>query len=155
MIRGNSSIVSSFKFSVGMNLALIICTCFGSQFCQAQSDPTKDTLAGLYEYDLRYVGNSTSMSPKYIYILDELIELLNKNPRVNIHVRGHVCCGPNKRISRKRGRKIYRFLKASGIADERLSYGGYSNEIPLAFPEETEEDEIKNRRVDFILSYKK
>ena len=113
----------------------------------------KDT-SYLYEFDMKYVGSNSSIDPNYRYVLEHLVELLLKDTTLHVHVRGHVCCGPSYRLSKKRACKAYRFLKKSGIDPARLSYKGYSDSAPLAFPEETEEDEIKNRRVDFIISRK-
>lgn len=113
----------------------------------------KDT-SYLYEFDMKYVGSNSSIDPNYRYVLEHLVELLIKDTTLHVHVRGHVCCGPSYRLSKKRACKAYRFLKKSGIDPTRLSYKGYSDSAPLAFPEETEEDEIRNRRVDFIISRK-
>lgn len=33
-----------------------------------------------------------------------------------------------------------------------MTYAGYSDTIPAVFPERTDDDERRNRRVDFILS---
>jgi len=111
----------------------------------------EDSSEYLYEFDMRYIGSSTSIDINYRYVLEYLIELLCKNPTWTLHIRGHVCCGPSERISVKRAKKVYNFLKRSGIHESRLSYKGYSDQIPLAFPEKTEEDEAMNRRVDFII----
>lgn len=108
----------------------------------------------LYEFDMKYVGSNSSIDPNYRYVLEHLVELLIKDTTLSVHVRGHVCCGPSYRLSKKRACRAYRFLKKSGIDKQRLSYKGYSDAAPLAFPEETEEDEIRNRRVDFIISRK-
>ena len=40
----------------------------------------------------------------------------------------------------------------SGIDKSRLSFKGYSNTAPAVFPEKKEEDEQRNRRVDFIFT---
>jgi outer membrane protein OmpA-like peptidoglycan-associated protein len=80
-----------------------------------------------------------------------LIDLLNKNPTWTLHIRGHVCCGPSEKISKKRAKNVYKYLKHAGISPERLTYKGYSDSLPKAFPEKTEADEAQNRRVDFII----
>lgn len=107
-----------------------------------------------YEYDLKYIGANSAIDPHYQYILEALIEKMLQDTTLHLHVRGHVCCGPSKRLSKKRARKVYRYLKKAGIPQERISYKGYSDTAPLAFPEKTEEDEAANRRVDFIISRK-
>lgn len=113
---------------------------------------SNDSSTFLFEYDMRYIGSNTRIDPNYQYVLDYLIESIQKNPSWTVHVRGHVCCGPSKKISKRRAKKVYRFLKKNGIPKMRLTYKGYSDSLPLAFPEKTSEDEQKNRRVDFIIS---
>lgn len=110
-----------------------------------------DSSQFLYEFDMKYVGSSVHVDPNYYSILDYLVQLLNRNPKWTVHVRGHVCCGPSPRVSKRRAKKAYQFLKRSGIDKSRLSYKGYNDLKPLAFPEKTEEDERINRRVDFII----
>lgn len=86
--------------------------------------------------------------------MQEFVLYLKENREIQVHVRGHVCCGADKRLSRKRAKYAFKYLKKAGIHRDRLSFKGYSNEIPLRFPEKEEEDAAMNRRVDFILSEK-
>lgn len=79
----------------------------------------------------------------------DFVAYLDSVKSVDVHIRGHVCCGPDKKLSRKRAKYVYKFLIAQGIDKKRLSYKGYSNEYPLIFPEKTEFDAFQNRRVDF------
>lgn len=104
-----------------------------------------------FKYHLQYTGESVRIDQNYRYILEHLVETLEKDTTIHIHIRGHVCCGPGVKISRKRAKNVYRFLKRNGIEPDRITFKGYSNEVPLIFPEKTEEDEARNRRVDFIL----
>ena len=110
-----------------------------------------DSTEFLYEFDMRYIGSSVHIDFNYRYVLGHLIELLDKNPSWTLHIRGHVCCGPSDKISKKRAKNVYKYFKHAGIAPERLSYKGYSDSLPKAFPEKTEADEAQNRRVDFII----
>ena len=108
----------------------------------------------LFQFDMKYVGSNSSVDPNYQYVLEYLIELLDKNPDYTVLIRGHVCCGPSQKLSKKRAKKVYRYLKRSGVSPTRMEYIGYSDQLPLVFPEKTEEDEQKNRRVDFIIRKK-
>ncbi|NVK63822.1 MAG: OmpA family protein [Flavobacteriales bacterium] len=107
----------------------------------------------LYFYDIKFEGASVHINANYQYTLQAFVDFLKKNPSLSVHIRGHVCCRPGKRISRRRARNVYRYLKRSGISKSRLSYAGYSNTIPLIDPERSDEDERRNRRVDFIITY--
>lgn len=108
----------------------------------------------MYKLDIKFEGSNVHIDGNYKYILDNFVEYFIQHPEVSIHIRGHVCCRPGQRISRRRARNVYRFLKQNGIDKSRMTYAGYSDSIPLAFPERTEEDERVNRRVDFILTKK-
>lgn len=114
-----------------------------------------DTSEFRFELDIKYVGASTKINANYQYVLEHLIEVLNQNPELYLHIRGHVCCGPAPRLSEKRAKKVYKYLLEMGIPENRMTYKGYSDEAPLIYPEKTDEDGMKNRRVDFILSKEK
>ncbi len=111
-----------------------------------------DSNSFFFENDIKYIGKSTNVNPNYLYVMQSLQEKLEQNPLLKVHVRGHVCCGPSKAISRRRARRAARYIKKMGISKDRISHYGYSNSKPLVIREKTEEDARKNRRVDFILS---
>jgi outer membrane protein OmpA-like peptidoglycan-associated protein len=100
---------------------------------------------------MRYVGSSTTLDINYRYVIEHLIETLRNNQDLSVHIRGHVCCGPSNKISKRRAKNVYKILKRAGISENRISYKGYSDSLPSISPEETEEDEMANRRVDFII----
>jgi len=100
---------------------------------------------------MKYIGSEAKVDPHYQFVLDYLVEYIKNNDSLHVHVRGHVCCGPSYRLSKRRARKTYRYLRRSGIEKHQVSYKGYSDSCPKRWPEETEEDEIANRRVDFVI----
>jgi len=99
---------------------------------------------------LYFHANKGVMKKESQPVLDQLYRTLMSYPELHAHFRGHVCCGHNKRISSKRARYVYKYLRKRGVPKERISYKGYSNTIPLVTPERTEADREKNRRVDVI-----
>lgn len=105
----------------------------------------------LYEFSMRYYGSESGVDPYYQYMLDYLVEMVQNNDSISLHVRGHVCCGAAYRLSKKRAKKTYKYLIRAGIDKTRISYKGYSNERPRAWPEKTKKDELVNRRVDFVI----
>lgn len=113
--------------------------------------PESDSTQFIYEVSLRYEGSSVSVDPNYQYVLSYLADQLRKNPQWTLHIRGHVCCGPSEKISEKRAKGVFNYLLGLGIPEDRMSYKGYSDRMPLAFPEKKEEDENMNRRVDFVI----
>ena len=82
----------------------------------------------------------------------KVAQFMKENPQLKAEIRGHVCCGNNMRISKNRAKSVYKRLLKVGISKDRLSYSGKSNTEPLAFPEVTEADRQKNRRVDVKFS---
>lgn len=110
-----------------------------------------DSSQFIFENSLRYEGSSVSVDPNYRYILGYLAEIILKNPTWTLHIRGHVCCGPSEKISHRRAKGVYDYLIRLGVPPERMSYKGYSDTMPLVFPEKTEDDENRNRRVDFVI----
>lgn len=99
---------------------------------------------------IRFVGGTDEIVTDSYKYLDDLYQVMLERPDIHAHIRGHVCCGKNKRISRNRAKVVYKYLIGKGISKSRLSYKGYSNSMPLVFPEKTEKDKNRNRRVDVV-----
>lgn len=95
-------------------------------------------------------------------VLKKLAETLKQNPEVKIEIQGHVCCGGNNKdydlmdqtstpvmkISESRAKAVFDYLIENGVAKERLKFRGLSFQSPVVFPEFTDEDRAKNRRVE-------
>jgi len=121
-------------------------------FLTSKTISAQETVEVLFEYDVKYNGSSTKPDLRYQYILDFLIEMMTKNPTWKLHIRGHVCCGPDQKLSDKRAKNMYKFLLKKKIPASQLSYKGYSDEKPSVFPEKSIEDAQANRHVDFIIT---
>lgn len=134
-----------------MYFLLVVTFLFVFAPSSSKAQYSKDSIYS-YKYSIRYEGASVEINQNYRYIMEHLVETLKKDTMILIHIRGHVCCGPGIKISTRRARNVYRFLRRNGIPERRITYKGYSNEVPLAFPEKTKEDAARNRRVDFILT---
>ena len=81
-----------------------------------------------------------------------LYRFLKTYPTVKAKIRGHVCCGSNMALSQNRAFVVYDYLVGKGISPTRLTHRGYDNTEPFIYPEVTEEDKAKNRRVDVIFT---
>lgn len=101
---------------------------------------------------IEFVGGKNKIKPNSTEYLEYLYKTLDTHQELKAHIRGHVCCGKNYRISKKRAKVVYTYLKKKGISKKRISFDGYSNTLPLIFPELTKEDRSANRRVDIIFS---
>lgn len=101
---------------------------------------------------IKFKGGTNKVLPESYHYLDALVDTMQNNTFLTAHIRGHVCCGNNQRISEKRAKAVYKYLVKHGVESHRLSYKGYSNTLPLVFPERTNEDRAKNRRVDITFN---
>jgi outer membrane protein OmpA-like peptidoglycan-associated protein len=104
-----------------------------------------------YLLNIKFIeGKSKIQSESYAEI-ERLFKYLKENPNLTLVIRGHVCCGNNDRISKNRARAVYKELSRRGIAKNRMQYVGMSNRDPLVYPEKSNADRQKNRRVDVKL----
>lgn len=86
--------------------------------------------------------------------LNKVTEFLEKNPEVRIELAGHTDSkgddAYNKELSAQRAQAVYKYLRAKGIAANRLEYAGYGEEKPVT-TNETEAGRALNRRTEMII----
>ena len=104
----------------------------------------------LVQLSILFVGDKDILMETSVPELQELHKFLTDNPHVTAHIRGHVCCKPNKKLSKARAHRVYKYLLDHSISKHRISYKGYSNRAPYTKPEISEEDRQSNRRVDVV-----
>jgi outer membrane protein OmpA-like peptidoglycan-associated protein len=110
---------------------------------------TIDTTA-TYILSIHFLGGTDKMTYGSKDEIVRFYTFLAHHQHLKVQIRGHVCCGKNKRISTKRAKAVYRELVTLGIPKKRLKYIGMSNKAPLRYPEKTADDRSKNRRVDVV-----
>jgi len=122
----------------------------GNAFEEFMADPTvtKTTI----RLSILFYTNVDTYYPEFEGELKQLYQFMSDNQNVTAHIRGHVCCGDDYTLSSNRAFKIYKYLKSNGIDPSRMSFKGYSNKIPEVYPEVTQYDELRNRRVDIIFT---
>ncbi|MCO4814441.1 MAG: OmpA family protein [Flavobacteriales bacterium] len=108
--------------------------------------PQKDAFLS----SVKFFGGTKEMKSGSDADLIALKDTLVKNTSLVIEIRGHVCCEDQMKLSRQRAKTIYKYLIREGIDSKRLTYKGYSNYLPLIFPETKEAHREQNRRVDVI-----
>lgn len=101
-----------------------------------------------YILNVEFFEGTSDLDEKSLKEIRNLADFLTKNANASIIIRGHVCCGKNMPMSKKRAKTVYKELIRLGIAKSRLDYIGMSNKEPLITPELTDSDRQKNRRVD-------
>ena len=88
-------------------------------------------------------------------LLDEVVELLKKNPQIKLRIEGHTDTkgkpAKNLPLSRDRAKAVMDYLTKGGIDASRLSSEGYGQTCPIA-DNATEQGREKNRRTDFFLA---
>ncbi len=110
--------------------------------------------------NLNFYGGTHRVLPESAPVLLELLDVMKKNPSLQIAIEGHVCCkeGPGdgldietntQNLSENRAKEIYSYLLKNGIPASRLKYQGFGHRFPL-LPgvETTEEERTANRRVE-------
>jgi outer membrane protein OmpA-like peptidoglycan-associated protein len=84
---------------------------------------------------------------------------MQKNPTLEIEIRGHICCKLHSEdgmdidtrtysLSLNRAKHIRDQLVEAGISTERMKYIGFAGTKPLIEPELTADDRNRNRRVE-------
>lgn len=109
--------------------------------------------------NLNFIPGQHFLQPQAYPELEVLVDVLKKNPNLEIEIQGHICCQLTERdgydvhtksydLSANRAKYIYDQLTSKGIDSNRLNFKGFSGTRPLVFPEKTELDRAKNRRVE-------
>ena len=104
-----------------------------------------------YLLNIKFIEGKSKIQAESYPEIERLFKYLKENPNLTVVIRGHVCCGNNDRISKNRAKAVYRELNKRGIAKHRMQYVGMSNRDPLVYPEKSNADRQKNRRVDVKL----
>jgi outer membrane protein OmpA-like peptidoglycan-associated protein len=101
--------------------------------------------------DILFDVDKWEIKPKYYYVVDEVAEVLKKNPHIRVEIQGHTdITGSrehNLELSRKRAEAVMNYLIKKGISRDRLTAVGYGFSRPIA-PNTTAEGRAKNRRVE-------
>ncbi len=86
-------------------------------------------------------------------ILDAVVEVLIKNPKIKIEIQGHTDNkgSPvyNKGLSERRAAAVKKYLSSHGVPAARLTSHGYGMEVPIV-PNTTDQNRALNRRVQFV-----
>lgn len=101
--------------------------------------------------NLNFYNNSDIVLTESRPILNELLQIMNDNPKMVIDIQGHICCQKveENQISLLRAVAVYKFLVRNGIDKARLHYISYGSTRPIyPLPEKNEEERVANRRVE-------
>ncbi|MBC7867736.1 MAG: PD40 domain-containing protein, partial [Gloeobacteraceae cyanobacterium ES-bin-316] len=94
------------------------------------------------------------LKPASLSELDNLVSLLNENPKLNILISGHTDnvgkAADNLLLSNNRAKTVVAYLQKNGIDSKRLSAKGLGAGMPLA-DNDTEAGKAKNRRTELSI----
>lgn len=105
--------------------------------------------------NLEFPTNSAEIPVEAYARLDYIANFLSRYPFVKLRIEGHTDAvgdsAYNRKLSRQRAENIRRYLlQATGLPPDQITAEGYGPDRPL-FPNTTEENRARNRRVEFIL----
>lgn len=111
--------------------------------------------------NINFVGGRAVFLSTATPTLKELLKVMRDNPELRIEIQGHVCCtlggsdGPNLDsgsdfLSVDRAKAVYDYLVYNGI-EESLCVIKVLGEERLVYPEQTEGDRTRNRRVEIMI----
>ncbi len=106
--------------------------------------------------NINFYLNSDEVLPESYNIINELYEVLVKNPTMKIEIQGHICCNlleNGLELSKFRASFIVDYLVSLGIDESRLSFTGFGNSRPIyTIPEKNEKERVENRRVEILIT---
>lgn len=111
---------------------------------------------------VNFIGGRHVWLPKANKVLAQLADLLKNNPSLEVELQGHICCDYDNfdgqdldlktfNLSFTRANAIKEFLELQGINASRIKATGQGHLNPVVYPERTEDDFSKNRRVEIVL----
>lgn len=112
--------------------------------------------------NVNFVGGRHIWLLKGDKVLAKLADILKNNPSLEVELQGHICCDYDNfdgedldlktfNLSFTRANAIKEFLEKQGVKSERIKAVGMGHLNPVTYPERTEEDFVKNRRVEIVL----
>ncbi|WP_332452457.1 OmpA family protein [Chryseobacterium aquaticum] len=112
--------------------------------------------------DVNFIGGRHVWLPSGNYNLLRLLKILKENPSLEVELQGHICCDYDNfdgedadlgtfNLSWTRANAIKEFLLKQGIESTRIKVSGLGHLNPVIYPEITESDRMKNRRVELVL----
>ncbi|MBL0714511.1 MAG: OmpA family protein [Desulfosarcina sp.] len=97
--------------------------------------------------------NKAEVRPDAKEVLKSDIKILLENPQIRVEIQGHTCdlgeADYNRGLSDRRANAIKEYLVSQGVASYRLEARGYGEDRPR-FPNDSEENRKKNRRVELV-----
>jgi outer membrane protein OmpA-like peptidoglycan-associated protein len=102
--------------------------------------------------NLYFYNRSGILRPESKPVVEELLAIMNANPKLKIEIQGHICCQKDEDIEGTalvRALTVYNYLVNNEIDKNRLNYKSFGSKNPIhKIPEKNEEERNENRRVE-------
>ncbi|MBZ6379510.1 hypothetical protein B5C34_07425 [Pacificimonas flava] len=112
---------------------------------------TGDSLLLNMPSEVTFATNSSTISPEFRPVLDEVAQVLNEYERSFVDVYGHTDSDGteayNQRLSEQRAQSVADYLISSGVIRQRIATRGFGETQPIA-SNETATGKAQNRRVE-------
>lgn len=104
---------------------------------------------------IQFATNKSKILPDSFELLDEVVEILNKNPEIKkLKIEGHTDSrgkpAKNKTLSNNRAKAVFDYLVQKGIDKDRLASEGFGQGCPIS-TNTTDDGREKNRRTEFFI----
>ncbi|ARK12496.1 OmpA family protein [Fibrivirga algicola] len=123
-----------------------------AQFLSGKTRPLPRTFT--FE-NLTFETNSTRITSESRPNVNDLIEIMNAYPSLQINIQGHTDntgdAGANKKLSLERANAIRSALTSAGVSANRVTTQGFGAEKPVA-TNDSEEGRQQNRRIDVVVT---
>lgn len=104
--------------------------------------------------DILFYQNTFAVMPTSKRAIDELLMILDKNPKMRIEIQGHICCvnSDKRNLSLERAKQVRRILEGNMIPGKRIKVKGFGVTHPkYPIPEANEQQAAANRRVEIMI----
>jgi outer membrane protein OmpA-like peptidoglycan-associated protein len=99
--------------------------------------------------------DKSTLRKESIAKIEHVIEIMKKYPRLAVSLLGHTCdiasSDYNDKLSARRAKEVSNYMVKKGIKQNRIGLLPIGKVNPT-YPNDTEENRAKNRRVDFLLT---
>ena len=104
---------------------------------------------------IQFKPSSAELTTASYKVLDDIVAVLKANSEIKVTIEGHSSIDgtreENIKLSKNRAENVRKYLASKGVENERLTTVGYGSDRPVN-PGKTQEDRMKNRRVELKLS---
>jgi OOP family OmpA-OmpF porin len=111
------------------------------------------TASGTYIMEgVQFETNKADLKTSSYPVLDNVAEIMNKNPDLKVEIQGHTDGSGNREyntgLSQRRADSVKAYLETKGVAATRMTTKGFGPDSPID-TNATKEGRARNRRVEF------